>query len=121
MSRRGESRRLIECDRISVALRTSGKTRVEAISGADVVERRSNLVQLMRKLFDAVLKWGEKLIYNGTKDDTLPPAVLRALDNYLGESASKFLVIQPLRDDRETNTKRPARSAVMMESFDPAQ
>src|SRR5262249_58345059 len=84
-----ESRRLIECDRVSVALRTSGRTRVEAISGADVVEKRSNLVQLMRKLFDAVLKWGEKLVYNGTKDDTLPPTGLTALDNYLAESTSK--------------------------------
>src|SRR6202034_2728900 len=58
-----ESRRLIECDRVSVALRMGSKTRVEAISGADVVERRSNPVQLMLNLFDSVLKWGEKLGY----------------------------------------------------------
>jgi hypothetical protein len=115
-----ESRRLIECDRVSVGLRMGRKTKVEAISGADVVEKRSNLVQLMRKLFDAVLNWGEKLVYNGTKDDSLPPAVLNALDNYLAESTSKLLVVMPLRDDRETNTKRPSRSALMMEAFDPS-
>jgi hypothetical protein len=115
-----ESRRLIECDRISVGIRMGSKTRVEAISGADVVERRSNLVVLMRKLFDAVLKWGEKLVYNGTKDDTLPPTVLSALDDYLAESTSKLLVILPLRDDRETNKKRPPRTALMMEAFDPS-
>jgi hypothetical protein len=115
-----ESRRLIECDRVSVGLRLGRKTRVEAISGADVVEKRSNLVQLMRKLFDAVLNWGEKLVYSGTKDDTLPPAVLTALDNYLAESTSKLLVVMPLRDEREAESKRPPRSALMMEAFDPS-
>jgi hypothetical protein len=115
-----EGRRLVECDRVSVGLRTAGKTRVEAISGADVVEKRSNLVQLQRKLFDAVLVWGEKLVYTGTKDDALPPNVLHCLDEYLAESTSKLLVVLPLRDDREADSKRPPRSALMMEAFDPS-
>src|SRR5207244_2008008 len=86
-----EGRRLVDCDRVSVAMRRGRKTVVEAISGADVVERRSNLVRLMAKLFDNVLKWGEKLIYQGIKDDSLPPGVLKALDAYLAESNSKLL------------------------------
>jgi hypothetical protein len=114
-----EGRRLVECDRISVGLRRAKKCKVEAISGADVVEKRSNLVQLMRKLFDSVLAWGEKLVFTGTKDDSLPPNVLKALDDYLSESTSKLLVVLPLRDDRETNKKNPPRSALMLESFDP--
>ncbi len=114
-----EGRRLIECDRVSVAVRKGKRCTVEAISGADVVEKRSNLVQLMRALFDSVIKWGEKLVYSGTKDDTLPPDVLKALDEYLAESNSKLLVIQPLRDDREAESKKPARSALMMECFEP--
>ncbi|HEV3116720.1 MAG TPA: PDZ domain-containing protein [Gemmataceae bacterium] len=115
-----EGRRLIECDRVSVAMRRGRKAHVEAISGADVVEKRSNLVRLMAKLFDKVLLWGEKLIYQGTKDDSLPPAVLTALDNYLAESNSKLLVILPLKDEREAESKKPPRSAMMMECFDPA-
>src|SRR5262249_44737790 len=87
-----EGRRIIECDRVSVALRYARKPRVEAISGADVVERRSNLVQLMQTLCFEVMKWGEKLVFTGTKDDTLPPNVLDALNRYLEESASKLLV-----------------------------
>jgi hypothetical protein len=114
-----EGRRLVECDRVSVAIRRGKKVSVDAISGADVVEKRSNLVQLMRTLFDAVLRWGEKLVYRGDKDDTLPPDVLKALDEYLAESNSKTLAILPLRDDREAESKRPARSAVMMECFEP--
>jgi hypothetical protein len=115
-----EGRRLVECDRVSVGLRMGRKTVVEAISGADVVEKRSNLVQLMRKLFDSVLAWGEKLIYTGAKDDSLPPNVMTALDEYLAESTSKLLVVMPLKDEREADSKRPPRSALMMESFDPA-
>ncbi len=115
-----EGRRIIEVDRVSVAVRHGRKVKVEAISGADVVEKRSNLVQLMRKLFERVMKWDEKLIYTGVKDDSLPPDVYKALDDYLAESNSKLLVIYPLRDEREKESKRPPRSGLMMESFDPA-
>ena len=113
-----EGRRLVESDRISVAVRPGKKCKVTAISGADVVEKRSNLVVLMRKLFDSVIEWGEKLIYTGTKDDSLPPKVLKALDGYLGESNSKVLVIVPLQDEREKELKKKARSALMMECFE---
>jgi hypothetical protein len=115
-----EGRRLVECDRVSVGLRYGKRVVVDAVSGADVVEKRSNLVQLQRKLFDAVVNWGEKLVYSGEKDDTLPPKVLKSLDAYLAESNSKLLVVLPLRDEREKESKRPPRSALMMESFEPA-
>ncbi len=113
-----EARRLIEVDRVSVATRSSDKCQVSAISGADVVEKRSNLVQLMRKLFDSVIEWGERLVYTGTLDGTLPPKVLKSLDAYLAESNSKILVIAPLQDERDKGSKKPARSALMMECFE---
>lgn len=116
-----EARRLIECDRISIAVRQGKKAKIEAISGADVVEKRSSLVQLLRALCDEVLKWGEKLVYSGTKDDALPPKVLHALDAFLAESNSKLLVVLPLRDEqREADSKTPPRSAIVMECFEPA-
>ena len=43
-----EGRRLIGCDRLSVAVNHSKKCKIEAVSGSDVVEKRSNLIQLMR-------------------------------------------------------------------------
>lgn len=113
-----EGRRLLEVDRVSVAVRQGRRPQVTAISGADVVEKRSNLVQLMRALFESVLEWGEKLVYAGTKDEALPPKVLRALDAYLAESNSKFLVIVPLKDEREKDSGWPARSALMAECFE---
>jgi hypothetical protein len=115
-----EGRRLIDCDRVSVALTQGRRTRIEAISGADVVEKRSNLVQLMRKLCNRVAGWGEKLVYTGSKDDSLPPDVLEALDSYLAETNSKLLAVVPLRDERETNTNKRPRSTLLMECFEPA-
>jgi hypothetical protein len=114
-----EGRRLVDCDRINIAVRYARKCKVEAVSGADVVERRSNLVQLMQKLFDRVIAWGEKLVYSGTKDEGLPPDVMKALDDYLTESNSKLLVVLPLKDERDKDTTRKPRSAMMMECFEP--
>jgi hypothetical protein len=68
---------------------------------------------------DAVVNWGEKLVYSGTKDEGLPPKVLEALDLYLAESSSKLLVALPLKDDREEESKKPPRSVLMMECFEP--
>jgi hypothetical protein len=115
-----DARRLIECDRVSVAVRYARKAKVVAVSGVDVVETRSDLVQRMRTLCDRVLEWGEKLVFNGTRDDGLPPKVLEALDAYLEVSASKLLVLEPLRDEREgKEPNRPARAALLMECFEP--
>jgi hypothetical protein len=118
-----EGRRLIDCDRVSVAVRHGGqKTDVLAVSGADIVEKRSNQVRLMRKLGDEVLTWGEKLVFTGTRDDSLPPKVLDTLDAYLSECPSKLLVVLPLRDEREGDGKdkprQQPRSALVMECFE---
>lgn len=116
-----EGRRIIGCDRISVGIRHGKKTTIEAVSAADVVEKSSTHIKRMRKLFDAVIQWGEKLTYTGTRDETLPPDVLYALDNYLAESNPKMLVMLPLRDEREKTKetiRKKARSGILMESFE---
>jgi hypothetical protein len=120
-----EGRRLVGCDRVCVAVREGKKAKIEAVSGADVVEKRSAQIKLMRKLCQAVLQWDEKLVYRGVKDDGLPPDVYEALDKYLAESAAKLLVLQPLRDQREKDTQtkeyKPgkARSALLLECYEP--
>ena len=116
-----EGRRLIECDRLCVAIRHSNKATVEAVSGADVVEKASTHVRRMRALFDAVLKFGDKLVYNGEMDEGLPPDLLHALDDYLAESQPKLLVVTPIRDPREKDETKKARSALLMESFNPPE
>jgi hypothetical protein len=116
-----EGRRLIECDRLCVGVRHGKYTTVEAVSGADVVEKASTHVRRMRALFDAVLKWNDKLVFKGVKDESLPPQVLNALDDYLAESQPKLLVVNPIRDEREKDDKRPAKSVLLLESFNPPE
>jgi hypothetical protein len=122
-----EGRRMIGCDRISVGVRHGRKVTIESVSGADVVEKASTHIRRMRDLINAVIKWGEKLVYRGTRDETLPPKVLEALDAYLAEQNPKLLVLQPVRDQRERPKEgskealKPVRSAVLMEVFDPPE
>ncbi len=117
-----EGRKLVECDRLCVGVRYSRKkVTVEAVSGADVVEKASTHVRRMRHLMEAVLQWGEPLIFKGTKDPGLPPAVAESLDEYLHESQPKLLVVQPIRDEREKDATKPARSILMLESFNPPE
>jgi len=56
-----DGRRLVNCDRLSVGICYGKKPVIEAISGADVVEKRSNLVRLMQRLSAKVLEWGKNL------------------------------------------------------------
>jgi hypothetical protein len=117
-----EGRKLIECDRLCVGVRHARKkVTVEAVSGADVVEKASTHIRRMRFLMEAVVQWGEPLIFKGTKDPGLPPTVASTLDAYLSESQPKLLVVQPIRDEREKDMNKPARSILLLESFNPPE
>ncbi len=117
-----EGRKLIECDRLCVGVRHD-RTRVtvEAVSGADVVEKASTHVRRLRWLMEAVLQWDETLTFKGEKDAGLPPAVATALDDYLHESQPKLLIVQPVRDEREKDKDKPARAVLVMEVFNPPE
>lgn len=91
-----EGRRIIGCDRVSVAIMHGGKCRVEAISGQDAIENRSNVANFMGKLATRVVATGESLWYDGSTAD-LPPQVEVALDEYIDESHTKSLAVLPLR------------------------
>ena len=44
-----------------------------------------------------------------------------ALDDYLHESQPKLLIVQPVRDEREKDTAKPARAVLVMEMFNPPE
>ncbi len=90
-----EGRRLIGCDRLSLAVWRSGKCRLTAVSGADDVERRSNLVQRLEELGRRVLIFGETLWYPAARE-TLAPALEQALDACLDESHARVFGAIPL-------------------------
>jgi biotin carboxyl carrier protein len=92
-----EGRRLIGCDRVSVAIRHGGKCRIEAVSGQDTFDKRSNITVLLGKLAGAVVKTGEDVWYSGDASN-LAPQVEEALDAYVDESNTKSLAILPLTE-----------------------
>jgi hypothetical protein len=114
-----EGRQIVACDRLSVALRQDRRVAIEAVSGAERVDARSNVVRCMRRLCDRVLDWGEPLHYQGQQDESLPGEVLRELDAYVEVSHAKYLVIRPLPDERKPREPRPARAALVLECFEP--
>ena len=91
-----EGRRLIGCDRVSVAILRGRKCVVEAISGQDAMEQRSNVVALLGRLASKVVATGEPLRYEGSTED-FPPQIEKAIEEYVDEAYSKTIIVLPLR------------------------
>ncbi len=100
-----EGRRMIGCDRVSIGLMRGRICKIEAVSGQDTIENRSNIINYLGKLATRVVATGESLWYDGS-DDELPPQVEEALDRYVDESHTKRLAILPLRRPKRTEEAR---------------
>ena len=92
-----EGRRLIGCDRVSVAMKKGRKCTVVALSGQDTVENRSNIVTALNKLATRVCAAREPLWHDGATAD-LPPQIEEALEDYVDESHGRNLAVLPLRE-----------------------
>lgn len=96
-----EARRLIGCDRVSLALdRGGGVCKIEAISGQDTLDNRANIVVALGELATRVVATGEALQYTGTTSD-LPPQLEEKIHDYVEESYAKAITILPLRKPGE--------------------
>ncbi|MFM8262137.1 MAG: efflux RND transporter periplasmic adaptor subunit [Pirellula sp.] len=91
-----EGRRLIDCDRVSVAILKGGKAKVVAISGQDSIENRSNNVQALNNLATRVIKSGEPLWYDGSTED-LPAQLEEAIEDYVDLSHGRTVTVLPIR------------------------
>jgi biotin carboxyl carrier protein len=99
-----EGRRLIGCDRVSVAIRRGGSCPVEAVSGQDTFDKRSNVTVMLSKLAAAVAKTGEDVWYSGDTSN-MAPQVEKALDAYVDESHTKAIAILPLKEPRDEEAR----------------
>ena len=90
-----DGRRLIDCDRVSVALAEGTRLKIIATSGLDRVHRRADQVRLMEQLTTVVCRAKQPLFYVGPTDD-LPPQIEECLETYLDLSHSKAVAIVPL-------------------------
>lgn len=94
-----EGRKLIGCDRVTVCITRGGVTKVEAISGQDTLDNRSNVVYNLGVLAGKVVASGESLYYHGSTED-MPPQIEKAIEKYVDESYTKSMIVMPLRKPR---------------------
>ena len=100
-----EGRRLIECDRVSVAIRKGKQCSIEAVSGQDTFDRRSNTIALLDRLATAVVATGEPLWYSGDTRN-LAPQVEKAVQEYIDNSHSKHVAVLPLTPPADPNDEK---------------
>jgi multidrug efflux pump subunit AcrA (membrane-fusion protein) len=96
-----EGRRLIECDRVSVAINRGRKCVIEAVSGQDTFDKRSNTVSLLGRLATAVVATGETVWYTGDTS-MMAPQVEEAVQEYVDECHSKAVAVVPLKEPHDT-------------------
>ncbi len=102
-----EGRRLIGCDRVALALRHGRKCKVEAVSGQDTLENRSNIIAALNDLATKVVATGEPLWFEGASED-LPPQVESSLEHYVEETYGKSVIVLPLRRPRSAEEQHEA-------------
>ena len=138
-----EGRRLIGCDRLSVAVRRGLRFQIEAISGQESFDRRAPVVRQLQDLIESVARTGEPIWYAGDSS-MLPPQIAEPLERYIDESQARTVAVLPLRSidrheladgsrtrealtaaDRQPASQVdravPANSAVVVENFDAAE
>ena len=91
-----EGRQVIECDRVSVAIKKGRHCKVIAISGQDTIENRSNIVTALNKLTSRVVAAGDPLWYDGSIED-LPPQLEEAIEDYVDLSHGRTVAVLPIR------------------------
>ena len=122
-----EARRMLGCDRVSVAQWYGGKCKISAISSQDRFDNRANVVRKLASVATASVKADSKFWVLG-ETEGLAPEVAKKINLYLDESHSRTLAVIPLMQrpsdvpDLEMNKrlKKKARKlgALVIEYFD---
>ncbi|MBC7966188.1 MAG: biotin/lipoyl-binding protein [Fuerstia sp.] len=120
-----DSRALLGCDRVSVAIRKGRSFQIRAVSGQSSVNARANLIVAMRKLSRRVIEMGETLVYTG-RVEGLAPQVEEPLAAFVQESGSRMVMLVPMfeneamvrkqgeEEDRERRKKRPKATGCLV-------
>jgi hypothetical protein len=114
-----EGRRLVECDRLSVAVRHGQSYRLQSVSGLETVDRRGTLARRLEELTEAVVAAGEPFWFTGGTD-RLAPQIAAPLHAWQDESHARSLAIIPLPTRAATCTTvdpAPPRAALIAECF----
>ena len=95
-----ETRRFLNCDRVTVVEFRGSRCRTLAVSGQPSVNRRSNAIRQLEKVANKVLPTRQMFWY--PKDDELPPQIYDPLQEYLANLATRTMVVVPVFDRNES-------------------
>jgi multidrug efflux pump subunit AcrA (membrane-fusion protein) len=109
-----EGRRFIGADRVSVLVMQGGRLRVRAISGVDIIDRRSPDVITMRRLAHAVALFGEPLWTQDSIEH--PPQIQQLINAFHDTSGARGLAIIPIEAERQDGKSR-LLGVVVVEQF----
>lgn len=123
-----DGRRIIGCDRLSLAIRYGGHSRIEAVSGLDAIDRRAGEAKSLSRLVEAVLATGEPLWWDGAKVE-LPPQIAKPLDAHVDRSHARLVAVLPLASghrresegEKQRHERRRPIGALVVEQFTAAK
>ncbi len=111
-----EARPLVDCDRVSVAVRRGTRLRIEAVSGVDSIDRRADVVRLSESLIKKVAATGQAAWHEDSSEQQpkRAPQVEKPLNRYLDNSPARILGVLPLVVEGE----KEACGAIVVERFE---
>ena len=120
-----ESRRLAECDRVSVGLMHGRRCVIKAVSGLDSIERRSEQVKTLHRLATAVVKTGREMWFDGTST-SLAPQLEKRVHDHVDKSHARMIAVLPLLKSagdskEESMKKRKPVGALIIEQLSDAE
>ncbi len=122
-----EARRLLKCDRVSVAKWNGSRCKIRAISSQDKFDNRANVVKKLGKIATASVSADAPFWILGDTEG-IAPEVARKINDYLDEAHSRTLAVLPLfakppeKRDLEMSSRRKRKpkklGALIIEYFD---
>jgi len=100
-----ETRRVLDCDRVTVFKVMGRRTHAVAVSGQPNVNRRSNAIARLERVAQRVLPTKQAFWYPAAQ--AIPPQIEKRLNDYLAESATRSMVIHPIFDTANLIDKKP--------------
>lgn len=90
-----EGRRLIGCDRLTVVVRRRGRWTALAVSGSDMVNRRSPVIAQLELVAGLIAAHGAA-VWSGHDRADLPPEIEEPLNDYHDVSSVRLVALLPL-------------------------
>ena len=107
-----DGRRLIGCDRVSIALRYGSHCEIAAVSGLDNVDRRAAEVRSLAQLAHAAIRTNEPLFSDSVGED-LPPQIQKPLEEYIDRSHARLVAVLPLQPREGESSSGPIGALII--------